>query len=288
MFHLDDAGMPTVIAGVPPDYFSATGQRWGSPLYRWKRLAHRGYPWWTDRMRATLTRFDAVRLDHFIGFQRYWEIPAGEPTAVKGRWMKGPGAPFFAALRAELGELPLIAEDLGAVTRAVKNLRDRFQLPGIKILQFAFGNDPNADDFLPHNYARRAVVYTGTHDNDTTQGWFREAPPSGAGAQASTRTAAQVETERAAVMRYLGVRDPREIHWDMIRAAQASVARLAIVPLQDALGLGAEGRMNRPGTASGNWEWRFVQGAVTRAIEERLASFAETYDRTGTEGDQGS
>jgi 4-alpha-glucanotransferase len=221
-----------------------------------------------------LARFDAIRLDHFIGFQRYWEIPASEPTAVKGRWVKGPGARFFATLHAKLGPLPLIAEDLGAVTPAVKRLRDQFSFPGIKILQFAFGTDPNAHDFLPHNYRRRAVVYTGTHDNDTTQGWFHER-----GGDASTRTPEQTETERRAAMTYLGADDPHEIHWRMIRAVQASVARTAILPLQDVLGLGPEGRMNRPGTASGNWEWRFAAGAITPAIEARLAALATTYDR---------
>jgi 4-alpha-glucanotransferase len=274
LFHLDDEGMPTVIAGVPPDYFSVTGQRWGNPLYRWKRLRKQGYRWWIDRMRTALERFDAIRLDHFIGFQRYWEIPAGEPTAVNGRWMKGPGARLFDALRRELGELPLIAEDLGAITPAVKRLRDRFRFPGIKILQFAFGTDPSAPDFKPHNYPRRAVVYTGTHDNDTTLGWFHEH-----GGGAATRDPAQTEKERRAAMHYLGVRDAREIHWDMIRAVQASVADTAIVPLQDALGLGTEARMNRPGTASGNWEWRAEEGALSADVAARLADLARTYDR---------
>ncbi|MGO9712740.1 MAG: 4-alpha-glucanotransferase [Polyangiaceae bacterium] len=276
LFHLDALGAPTVIAGVPPDYFSATGQRWGNPHYRWPRLKKTGYRWWLDRMQTTLARFDAVRIDHFIGFTRYWEIPASEPTAVKGRWVRGPGADFFRALAKEIGELPLIAEDLGVVTPRVKRLRDHFKLPGIKVLQFAFGTDPQAPGFLPHNYRRRAVVYTGTHDNDTTVGWFSEV-----GGGASTRSAAQTERERQTVMHYLGSdsSDGSEIHWDMIRAAYASVARTAIVPLQDALGLGTRARMNHPGTVEGNWEWRVDDGALTVELAVRLADLARTYGR---------
>jgi len=274
LFHLGDDGQPTVVAGVPPDYFSRTGQRWGNPLYRWTRAKKSGYRWWIDRMKATLSRFDAVRLDHFIGFQRYWEIPASEPTAVKGRWMKGPGADFFEAVRESIGALPLIAEDLGAVTPRVLALRDQFHLPGIKVLQFAFGTDASSPDFLPHNYTRSAVVYTGTHDNDTTRGWFDD--PGGA---SGTRSPEQTEKERRTAMRYLGVDSGREIHWSMIRAAYASVATTAIVPLQDALGLGTDARMNHPGTASNNWEWRIEGTALTRDVGARLADLARTYDR---------
>ena len=273
-FFLDDAGEPTVIAGVPPDYFSATGQRWGNPLYRWGRMKAGGYRWWIDRLRVTLRRFDAVRLDHFIGFQRYWQIPADEPTAIRGRWMKGPGADFFDTLRAALGKLPLIAEDLGEVTPAVYALRDRYRLPGIKILQFAFGDDPSAPSFLPHNYPRRAVVYTGTHDNDTTVGWFHAA-----GGAGSTRTAAQAQAEREATLRYLAT-DGKEIHWDMIRTALASVARLAMFPLQDLLGLGSEARMNLPGNPVGNWTWRFEERDLTAALGDRLAGLTRTYGRS--------
>ncbi|MGA3122836.1 MAG: 4-alpha-glucanotransferase [Polyangiaceae bacterium] len=271
-FYLDPAGNPTWVTGVPPDYFSSTGQRWGNPLYRWKRMRRSGYRWWCDRLRVTLRRFDAVRVDHFIGFQRYWRIPAAEPTAVRGRWMKGPGADFFVAMTAELGELPLIAEDLGAVTPSVFALRDRFGLPGIKILQFAFGSDPNAHTFLPHNFPRRAVVFTGSHDNDTTVGWFHDR-----GGGDSPRSPAQAQAERDATRRYLGVTG-KEIEWDMIRAALASVARLAIVPLQDLLGLGSEARFNRPGTATGNWAWRFAYG-IDPAVAERLATLTRTYGR---------
>jgi 4-alpha-glucanotransferase len=272
-FFLDDEGEPTVVAGVPPDYFSATGQRWGNPLYRWQRLKKSGYAWWIDRLRITLRRFDAVRLDHFIGFQRYWRIPAGEPTAVQGRWMKGPGADFFVVVRKALGDLPLIAEDLGEVTPRVHALRRQFGLPGIKILQFAFGNDPSAPSFMPHNHTRRCVVYTGTHDNDTTVGWFTD--PGGVG---STRSVAQIRDERQMALRYLGTRG-EEIHWDMIRLALASVARLALFPLQDVMGLGSEARMNRPGLGGGNWTWRFADGALAPALGMRLAMLTRTYGR---------
>jgi 4-alpha-glucanotransferase len=274
LFHLDGAGQPTIVAGVPPDYFSKTGQRWGNPLYRWKRLRARGYGWWVDRLRALLAEFDAVRLDHFIGYVRTWAIPAAEPIAINGRWMKGPGADFFQVMRDALGgELPLIAEDLGAVTPAVRALRARFGLPGLKILQFAFGTDPQGPDFLPHNYTRRAVVYTGTHDNDTTAGWFHD-PGSG------TRTPAQAEAERRAALAYLGSEgDPSEIHWKMIRAATMSVANLVVVPAQDLLGLGTEARMNRPGTATGNWGWRLPRGALGPALAARLRKLAATYGR---------
>jgi 4-alpha-glucanotransferase len=277
-FFLDATGEPTVVAGCPPDYFSATGQRWGNPLYRWRRMQKNGYAWWIARLRAALTRFDALRLDHFIGFQRYWEIPAGEPSAVKGRWLKGPGADFFHAVRSALGDLPLIAEDLGATTPAVYALRDRFGLPGIRILQFAFGDDPSAPTFLPHNYPRRAVVYTGTHDNDTVIGWFRGLLE-GTGGD-STRTPEQVQRERETVVRYLGTGN-EDIHWQMIRLAMGSVARLCVFPLQDVLGLGSEARMNRPGQARGNWSWRFEDGALTPQVAAHLAQLTRTYGREG-------
>jgi 4-alpha-glucanotransferase len=273
LFHLDAAGHPTVIAGVPPDYFSRTGQRWGNPLYRWPVLRRTGYRWWIDRFRQTLTRFDAVRLDHFIGFTRAWEIPADEPTATNGRWVPGPGAPFFRAVGRAVGDLPLIAEDLGAVTPEVTALRDRFGLPGIRILQFAFGSDPQAPTFKPHHYPRHAAVYTGTHDNDTVMGWFLDP-----GGPTGTRTPEQVATEREFALRYLGS-DGRAFHLDMIRALYASVADLAIVPLQDVLGLDNEARMNTPGTTAGNWEWRVDDRALTDEVALRLALLGRTYDR---------
>ncbi len=278
LFRLDARGNPTVVAGVPPDYFSKTGQLWGNPLYRWTTMQKDGYRWWLARLRLTLQRFDTVRLDHFIGFQRYWEIPAGATTAEGGRWVKGPSAHFFQAVKNRLlkgrGEsLPLIAEDLGAITPAVKELRDSFELPGIRILQFAFGNDPSAPDFLPHNYPRQCAVYTGTHDNDTTVGWFRER-----GGGESTRSAEQAEKERRVALDYLGT-PGEEIHWEMIRMALMSVADLAIIPAQDLLGLGSEARMNRPGTAQGNWEWRLDAGALTPQIAERLRGLSRAYGR---------
>jgi 4-alpha-glucanotransferase len=276
LFHLDAAGQPTVVAGVPPDYFSATGQRWGNPLYRWERLRETGYGWWVERMRSTLARFDVVRLDHFIGFQRCWEIPAHELTAQRGRWVAGPADSLFSIFERAFGSLPLIAEDLGEVTDEVKALRDRFDLPGLKILQFAFGNDASAPEFLPHNYPRRAVVYTGTHDNDTTWGWFHEL----GGDDPSARSDAQTARERSAALRYLGASDGSEIHWDMIRMCALSVANTAIFPLQDVLGLGSEARMNRPGSSSGNWEWRFDAAAIGSELTARLRLLTDTYGRT--------
>lgn len=280
LFRLDESGHPTVVAGVPPDYFSATGQRWGNPLYRWARHRADGFQWWRGRMAMALGRFDAVRLDHFIGFQRSWEIPASEPTAERGRWRKGPRLPFFRAMQEAFGEdLPLVAEDLGAVTPAVRRLRQSLRLPGIRIVQFAFGTDPQAPRFLPHNHVRNAVVYTGTHDNDTSQGWFHE--HGGAG---STRTPAQTEKERHAVLAYTGARDGRRIHWELLRLAMASVANIAIAPMQDVLGLGTSARMNLPGTAAGNWTWRAPWDALTGGAADDLADelrqLSVTYGRS--------
>ncbi|CAN5711789.1 4-alpha-glucanotransferase [soil metagenome] len=276
LFTLDPAGQPTSIAGVPPDYFSKTGQRWGNPLYHWKRAAKTGYAWWIERFRATLERFDAVRLDHFIGFVRYWRVPADEETAMNGTWVKGPGEPLFRAVRAALGggDLPLIAEDLGAVTKKVTKLRRDLGLPGMRIVQFAFGDDPQASLFKPYNHERSSVVYTGTHDNDTIVGWFADA---GDGV-ASARSAAETDAERRAALAYLGA-NPPEIHWAMIRLALSSVANTAIVPMQDVLGLGSEARMNTPGKASGNWRWRLAPGAFTPELEARLLEATLTYGR---------
>ncbi len=262
LFHFDAKGAPTVVAGVPPDYFSATGQRWGNPLYRWDRLADTGFAWWVERVRAALAMFDLVRIDHFRGFAAYWEIPADEPTAVRGRWVPGPGNALFDALRRALGELPLIAEDLGVITPDVEELRAGNGFPGMKVLQFAFAGDAE-DPYLPHNYPKECVVYTGTHDNDTTAGWYAAAP----------------EVERDLVRRYLA-RDDGEIAWELIRLAQASVADTAIVPLQDALGLGSGARMNTPGTAGGNWSWRFAWQDVPYWIAPQLAELAELYGRS--------
>lgn len=265
LFVLDAAGRPTVVAGVPPDYFSATGQRWGNPLYRWDVMRARGFAWWTERLRATLELVDIVRVDHFRGFAAYWEIPAEEPTAVRGRWVDAPGRELFEALRAGLGELPIIAEDLGVITPDVEALRDEFALPGMKVLQFAFGGDAH-DPYLPHNYVKNCVVYTGTHDNDTTLGWYRSAP----------------ERERDFVRRYLA-RPDDNIAWEFVRLALASIADLAVFPLQDLLGLGSEGRMNTPGKAVGNWSWRFIWADVPHWLAPQLAALAETYGRMASD-----
>ena len=220
LFYLDERGHPSVVAGVPPDYFSATGQRWGNPIYRWDVRAKGGYQWWTDRFRANLTLVDILRLDHFRGFEAYWEIPASEPHAMNGRWVKGPGGELFSALRTALGDLPVIAEDLGVITPEVETLRDEFGFPGMRILQMAFGRDPKAHSYRPHSFSQNCIVYTATHDHNTTVGWFTAEP-----GQATTQSREEVEEERALALKYLGT-DGREIHWDMIRLALSSVAQV--------------------------------------------------------------
>src|SRR6185503_14554076 len=221
LFKLDENGVPTVVAGVPPDYFSATGQYWGNPLYDWDRMLADGFKWWIERVRATLQMVDIARIDHFRGFAACWEIPAGDKTAERGRWVDSPGRELFTAIRKALGELPIIAEDLGVITPDVEKLRDDFGFPGMRILQFAFSSDTKNID-LPHNYHRNLVVYTGTHDNDTTVGWFNSVPGEG-----STRNATQIECERQFCMKYLSTKG-NEIHWDFIRGLFASVANLAL------------------------------------------------------------
>lgn len=269
LFYLDADGHPTVVAGVPPDYFSATGQLWGNPLYRWERMADTGYAWWVARLKATLNLVDIVRLDHFRGFEAYWQVPADEPTAVNGQWVKGPGAALFKTLERELGELPIIAEDLGLITPAVTALRDQFNFPGMKILQFAFGHDAD-DPYLPHNFTQNCIVYTGTHDNDTTLGWFNS----------------RGEAERQAVQRYLG-RDGSDICWDTLRLAFASVADVAMAPLQDVLRLGCEARQNTPGRGSGNWCWRVRAEALTPGLAYGLRELTATYGRTPKQKQRG-
>ncbi|HEX9501881.1 MAG TPA: 4-alpha-glucanotransferase [Thermoanaerobaculia bacterium] len=261
LFQLDDNGEPTVVAGVPPDYFSETGQRWGNPLYRWDVLREKRYRWWVSRFRAALRFADIVRIDHFRGFAAYWEIPASEPTAIHGRWMPGPGRLLFDAVRAALGDLPLIAEDLGFITPEVHELRRAIGVPGMKILQFAFAkvNSPH----LPHCYEPMTVVYTGTHDNDTARGWYATATPE----------------ERQHVEEYLGIDGQGPIEWALIRAAFTSVAQTAVVPAQDILGLGSEARMNRPGDGDANWSWRCLPGALTAAHAARLRRLAEITGR---------
>ena len=261
LFNLDEHRQPTVVAGVPPDYFSATGQLWGNPLYDWEALKQTGYRWWLDRLVATLEQVDVVRLDHFRGFEAYWEVPASETTAINGRWVAGPGADFFEAAIRHFGRLPLIAEDLGLITPPVDALRRQFGLPGMRILQFGFGGATEAR-FLPHNFERHTVVYTGTHDNDCTRGWH----------------ACITDAERDFFHRYSASTgaDPA---WDLMRLAWSSVADLAIAPLQDVLDLGSEARMNYPGQPAGNWDWRFQAPMLTDQRLDRLAEWTEIYDR---------
>ncbi len=273
LFQLDQSGNPAVVSGVPPDYFSATGQLWGNPIYRWAVSAASGHQWWIERFRAALRLFDMVRLDHFRGFESYWEVPAGETTAIHGRWVQGPGEEFLAALQNALGTLPIVAENLGVITPPVEKLRTRFGLPGMSLLQFAFGTDPQGPSFRPHNYSRDLVAYTGGHDNDTTVGWWT------GGTGDSTRTPEDVRREHEFARAYLNFHDDTEIPWVMIRAVLASVADLAIVPLQDVLGLGAEARMNLPGRVSGNWKWRYRPGDLTNDLSARLKSLTSMYDR---------
>jgi 4-alpha-glucanotransferase len=273
LFCLKPNGEAENMAGVPPDYFSATGQLWGNPLYRWEAHARTGYQWWIERLRSAFALFDICRIDHFRGFAAYWEVPAGETTALHGRWAPGPGVALFEAVEQALGKLPIVAENLGVITQDVEALRNRFGFPGMSILQFAFGNDPQAPDFKPHNYPRNRVAYTGTHDNDTTVGWW-----TGSGVGGSTRTLEDIRKERAFARQYLNL-DGREINWVFIRTVLASVADLAMFPLQDVLGLGSEARMNLPGTSSGNWRWRFTADMLTPAHRDRLKELSVAYDR---------
>ena len=261
IFELDEDLKPIRIAGVPPDYFSATGQRWGNPLYRWDVLAARGFGWWIDRVRRAIELYDIVRLDHFRGFEAYWAIPAEEETAVNGEWVKAPGLELFGAIGNALGQVPFVAEDLGMITPAVEALRKELGMPGMKVLQFGFSSK-GAHTHLPHRFERDTVAYTGTHDNDTTQGWWNSAS----------------ETERAAAEALLGAVHDRPA-WPLIRAAQDSIADLAIVPAQDLLELGAEARMNTPAVAAGNWSWRAPEGCWSEELAKKLTALAEVTDR---------
>lgn len=272
LFQLDSDGRPTAVAGVPPDYFSRDGQLWGNPLYRWNLHARHGFHWWIERFRATLEFFDTVRLDHFIGFQRYWSVPGSARNARRGRWLPGPRDALFHAVRRALHDPRMIAEDLGAITPAVEALRDRLGFPGMRVLQFAFDPSGQSRD-LPHHHVRNCVVYTGTHDNDTTVGWIRDRQ-----GRNSTTTPEQARRERAFARAYLGC-DGRDIHWNMIRLALSSVANTAIVPVQDVLGLGSEARMNRPGTVGNNWRWRLTATQLTRDAAARLRSETQTFGR---------
>lgn len=273
LFKLDNNGAPTVVAGVPPDYFSQTGQLWGNPLYNWDIVKSNNYRWWTERIKFACNQLDIIRLDHFRGFEKNWEIPAGESTAINGRWVPGPGAELFELIEKELGILPFIAEDLGVITPEVIALRDKFEFPGMKVLQFAFGNDPLADEYKPHNYVPNCCVYTGTHDNNTTIGWFKENED-----ETTTRTKQEREEERKRALDYLGT-DGSEINWDFIRAALKSPANTALIPLQDVLGSGSEARMNRPGILKGNWRWRFTFNMLTDEIKLKLKELTHFYGR---------
>ncbi len=254
---------PRLMAGVPPDYFSATGQLWGNPVYDWKHLEQTGFAWWVERFRRLTQLVDVVRIDHFRGFQAYWQVPHGETTALNGSWAECPGNGFFHALEHELGHVPVWAEDLGLITPEVERLRDDFEFPGMKVLQFAF-DDTGADNpYLPINYPANCVCYTGTHDNDTTIGWWTSLTPE----------------QRQQVRDYIGT-DAEDLHWAMIRLAMASVAGTVVIPLQDLLGLDSDARMNIPGRAEGNWAWRFNEDALTDGVRARLATMTTTYGRT--------
>ncbi len=264
IFCLDgETGEAALMAGVPPDYFSATGQLWGNPVYNWERLQQEGFHWWVQRIQSILDCVDIIRIDHFRGLQAFWAVPQGETTAINGRWIDAPGEALFHILGERLGKLPIIAEDLGLITPEVEALRDKFELPGMKILLFAF--DSGRDNpYLPYNYTHpNWAVYTGTHDNETTVAWFNQ----------------RSLQEQARVTRYLGGTMGHGIHWDLIRLAMASVANQAIFPLQDILGLGTEGLMNKPSRAEGNWEWRFKPGDISDEMRDRLRFLTDTYGR---------
>jgi 4-alpha-glucanotransferase len=261
LFYLDSLGNPSVVAGVPPDYFSATGQLWGNPLYRWDVHLSRHYDWWIRRFKAVLTLVDIVRLDHFRGFAGYWEIPGDAKTAEVGRWVPGPGASLFSAVQKSLGSLPIIAEDLGIITPDVVNLREQFDLPGMKVLVFAFASDAD-DPFLPHNYPKNCVVYTGTHDNDTALGWYKRV----------------LEPEREAYRKYFD-RDGSNVSWDLIRGVWASVGVLSLAPMQDFLKLDNQARMNYPGNPSGNWSWRMPSAAASPELASKILELNGIYGR---------
>ena len=267
LFYLNKKRLPTVVAGVPPDYFSPTGQLWGNPIYRWNVHKETGFDWWIKRIKSTLQSIDIIRLDHFRGFAGYWEVPAKMTTAETGQWVPGPGHHFFDAVKSAIENMPIIAEDLGKITPDVIELRQKYDLPGMKILQFAFSTDPS-DPFLPHNYPVNCVAYTGTHDNDTSLGWYQTAQ----------------EKERDLCRRYLA-RSGNDISWDLIRGIWSSVAVLALAPLQDILSLGTEARMNFPGKPSGNWTWRMSSQALTDSLKNRIHETNYVYGRLPSQAD---
>lgn len=266
LFYLEKSGEPTVVAGVPPDYFSSTGQRWGNPLYRWDVMKSLDFDWWIMRLKLSRALFDLVRIDHFRGFEAYWEVPAAEETAINGNWVPGPGEAFFEAVQKQMPDFPIVAEDLGLITPEVEALRDSFSLPGMKVLQFGFSDPSNIH--LPHNYTTpNCVVYTGTHDNDTTRGWWTWLG----------------RNDRQFAREYLG-KTKLDPAWDLIRLALGSIASTAIIPVQDVLDLGTEARMNMPGTSGDNWGWRVAEGAFTSRIAGRLAELTRVYGRVMDEG----
>ncbi|NNE35809.1 MAG: 4-alpha-glucanotransferase, partial [Rhodothermales bacterium] len=270
LFFLDHTGNPTVVAGVPPDYFSETGQLWGNPIYRWDRMLANDYAWWTERIRGILSMVDIVRLDHFRAFDAYWSVPAHEETAVNGEWVPGPGQTFFDVVRDKLGSIPLIAEDLGLITDGVIKLIEDNGYPGMAILEFAFDSGPS-NKFLPHNYVRNLVAYSGTHDNDTVVGWLSD--------NRSTQDEATTSRLRDYARRYLGEPEDSLLHKAFIRALYASIANQVIIPIQDLLGLGGETRMNVPGTVEGNWEWRMHETALSADVAAELAELVDTFGR---------
>ena len=276
LFELDAAGNPTVIAGVPPDYFSESGQRWGNPLYRWETHRQTGFDWWMRRCKRMFSQCDLVRIDHFRGFEAYWEIPSDRPDARVGQWKPGPREEFFEHLSRFLGggELPVIAEDLGFITAEVHALRDKFHFPGMRIIQFGFGGGDGTSLDLPHHYPRHCIAYTGTHDNDTVVGWFQSKAGEG-----STRSQVEIDREKSFALRYLDC-SPTNIHRGAIRAIWSSVATMALAPIQDLLGLDGMSRMNMPGTVAGNWTWRCPPNVLTAAVSNWLAELTETYDRS--------
>jgi len=261
LFQFDEHKMPVCVGGCPPDYFSETGQLWGNPIFNYEAMQADGFAWWIDRLRSNLELYDLIRVDHFRGFAGYWSIPYGETTAINGEWITGPGKELFYAIKNALGEIPIIAEDLGLITPDVIELRDHFNLPGMKILQFAFDSS-EANDYIPHNYIKNCIVYTGTHDNDTVVGWFEKA----------------TEQDRNYVLNYLNA-DGAHIAWDLVRAAWASVANVAMAPMQDVLGLGNEARMNFPGTTKNNWLWRMKSGDANDKLAEKLNTITLLYER---------
>jgi 4-alpha-glucanotransferase len=265
MFRLDEDKRPTHVSGVPPDYFSATGQLWGNPLYRWDRLSELRYSWWIKRLEHSLKLFDMIRLDHFRGLVAYWEVPASETTAMNGKWTEAPAKDFFDTLLRRFTCLPIIAEDLGTITPDVREIMSSYNFPGMKVLLFAFGDDSSAHPYVPHNHIRDCIVYTGTHDNNTAKGWFlKEARPE----------------DKARLFKYVGrTVDEHEIHWEMVRMAMRSVSNMAVIPMQDILGLGEEARMNLPAVEKGNWEWRLLSGQPTRELAQKLAEITHVYGR---------